>query len=198
MGGAIVASFTARYPKAVARLCFVCPAGLPIATPAAMSTIMSRPLVGPYLFKKAIPHMQERGAPAQWEVKDSAEYKAWGEFARQNILTHSGFVRTLYRTVVEYPMVDQRANFDIVASQQHLRGKILILWGEKDGLTPYHNGAILHSLLPQSQFVTVVGAKHNFLIERPRPVNEILGAWLKDEQRRLPERIKETLTEEEQ
>lgn len=129
MGGAIVASFAARYPHAVRRLCMVCPAGLPIATPAAMGDLMKLPLIGPYLFKSIIPHMQDRGAAAQWEVKGSDTYEAWGKFASQNMKDHSGFVRTLYRTVTDYPMTNQLHNFEILARQTEM--KKLILWGEK-------------------------------------------------------------------
>ena len=191
MGGAIVASFAARFPQAIARLCMVCPAGLPIATPTAMSSIMKRPLLGPFLFKRAIPHMQERGAAAQWQWKDSDEYKAWGQFGRQNAIEHDGFIRTLYRTVVDYPMTDQRHNYELLNKIDNL--PILIIWGDKDGLTPYSNGPILASILRNSQLVTVVDARHNFLIERPQPISETLAAWISDDKKKLPSRIRDSI-----
>jgi pimeloyl-ACP methyl ester carboxylesterase len=196
MGGAIVSSFTARYPAAVAQLCMVCPAGLPITAPggnASHARMVTMPVIGPNLFKRAVKTMQAAGAAAQWEHKDSAEYVAWGQFAKQNVASHDGFVRTLYRTVIQYPMSNMHHNYAILAQQSRL--PILIVWGEKDGLTPYANGAILQALLPGSQLVTVIGAKHNFIIERPQPVNEILAAWMKDANAPLPTRIRNTINE---
>jgi pimeloyl-ACP methyl ester carboxylesterase len=130
MGGAIVNAFTATYPEKVNRLCYICPAGLPINAPPSMQGVVKLPFgIGPRLFKRFIKNMQAKGADAMWEDKHGDAYKGWGLFAAQNVATHPGFVRALYRTVCEFPMSDQMKNYEINAQNKKL--KILILWGEK-------------------------------------------------------------------
>ena len=209
MGGAIVACFAAAYPGAVNRLCMVCPAGLPIdGSNKTFGGPVTWPLLGGLLFKRLVPSMQARGAAAQWEQgADGQTYKAWAAYAKQNVSEHPGFVRTLHRTVVQFPMLDQRANFSLIAGANAAGGArhanpmdMLVIWGERDGLTPYANAPLLQSLLgPQhTQLVTIVGAKHNMLVERAQPIAETLAAWLQDSKATLPARVHTTLLDQQE
>jgi pimeloyl-ACP methyl ester carboxylesterase len=191
MGGSIATHFAAAYPAKVRRLCLVCPAGLPIGPSATFSGLMALPVLGALAFKRAVAHMQARGAAAQWEQSDSAAYHAWHAYAAQNVAAHPGFVRTLHRTVVEYPLDRDRPAYALLA--QNPRLPVLLIWGERDGLTPYRNAGVLRDLLPGSQLVTVVGAKHNMLIERAQPIAEVMAAWIADSDARMPERVHTTL-----
>lgn len=195
-GGAIVASFAAKYPQKVRCLGLVCPAGLPFPTPFVMSRLVRMPLIGPLLFKLSLPGMQARGAAAQWEGdKDGEEYRAWGAFARANAATHPGFVRSLYRTVLQYPLSDMNHNWRVLAAQKHLH--TLIVWGDADGLCPYSNAAVLSALLPSSQLVTIRDAKHNMLIQRGRVIAEVLARWLEEPEARLPTHVRNECKQEE-
>jgi len=202
MGGAIVSAFTAVHPSAVRRLVLVCPAGLHIVTPPSLRRMLSLPFgIGEWMFRKAAEQMQARGAAAQWEDKDSDAYRAWGLFAQQNIRTHPAFLRTLHQTVLRFPMEDQRHNFRALARQGD-KLPVLILWGERDGLTPYANAAELVQILApnEAQLLTIVDAKHNMLIERPKPINEALIHFLApddDAVPRMPARAHTTLWDQE-
>jgi pimeloyl-ACP methyl ester carboxylesterase len=180
----------------VNRLCLVCPAGLPIASNATFSGMMSVPVLGALAFKRVVSQMQARGAAAQWEDAEGAAFHAWHAYAAQNVRSQPGFVRTLHRTVVEYPMDDQSANYALIAQNRRL--PVLLLWGDRDGLTPYRNAAVLHDLLPGSQLVTIVDAKHNMLIERAQPIAEVIAAWLTDSDAKLPARVHTTLHDQSQ
>ena len=195
MGGAIVTEFAAKYPSRVRKLGLVCPAGLPmpIAGSSPFAASLAWPVFGAMLFKRMIPSMQARGAAAQWEGDAaSPAYESWGAFAAQNIREHPGFVRTLHRTVIEFPMFNQTPNYARLVAQG-TAARTLIIWGEKDGLTPYANAAKLHAALPGSQLVTIVGAKHNMLIERAQPISETIQAWIEGKQ--LPERVNRSVHE---
>lgn len=195
MGGAIVTEFAAKYPQRVRKLGLVCPAGLPmpIAGSSPFAASLAWPIIGPLLFKRMLPSMQARGAAAQWEGDASTPaYESWGAFAAQNVREHPGFVRTLHRTVVEFPMFTQSANYARLVAQG-IPARTLIIWGEHDGLTPYANAAKLQALLPGSQLVTVVNAKHNMLIERAQPISETIQAWLEGKQ--LPARVNRSVNE---
>jgi pimeloyl-ACP methyl ester carboxylesterase len=202
MGGAIVSAFTAVHPSAVRRLVLVRPAGLHVVTPPSLRRMLSLPFgIGEWMFRRAAAQMQARGAAAQWEDKESDAYRAWGLFAQQNIRTHPGFLRTLHQTVLHFPMADQRHNFRALA-RQGTKLPVLILWGERDGLTPYSNAAELSELLSPTgaQLLTIVDAKHNMLIERPQPINEALSHFLAyddDTVPRMPARAHTTLWDQE-
>jgi pimeloyl-ACP methyl ester carboxylesterase len=202
MGGAIVSAFTAIHPSAVRRLVLVCPAGLHVVTPPSVKRMLSLPFgIGEWMFRRAAEQMQARGAAAQWEDKTSDAYRAWGLFAQQNIRTHPAFLRTLHQTVLRFPMADQRHNFQTLA-RRGIKLPVLILWGERDGLTPYANAAELREILApnEAQLLTIVDAKHNMLIERPKTINEALIHFLApndDAVPRMPARAHTTLWDQE-
>jgi len=187
MGGVIVAAFAARFPQHVARLGLVCPAGLPIVAPPTFSPLVNAPIIGPLFFRHAIKSLQARGAAAQWECMTSQEYEAWRLYAQQNIQTHPGFVRSLWRTVTQFNMTNQQETFMALAKQEHL--KTIIIWGEQDGLTPYVNAAWLRRLIPNSRLVSIADARHNLLIERGQAIAQVMEAWLSDDKAELPKRI---------
>jgi pimeloyl-ACP methyl ester carboxylesterase len=76
------------------------------------------------------------------------------------------YLRTLY-THARYPALEALK-----------RTKALVICGGEDKLTPPEHSAEICGILPDAQFVEVLGAGHVALLERPDIVNEALLDFL--------------------
>jgi len=52
-------------------------------------------------------------------------------------------------------------NVDLASQLPTLKVSTLIMWGECDVTTPYKDGELMHSLIPNSQLLTISGARHS-------------------------------------
>ncbi len=61
------------------------------------------------------------------------------------------------------------------------KGPALVLMGEYDQLCPRNRHELMHSLMPQSDFVVVPGAGHLPTLERPRETAVAMRRWMEEQ-----------------
>jgi pimeloyl-ACP methyl ester carboxylesterase len=72
--------------------------------------------------------------------------------------------------------VDDRS--DLTAGIASISIPTLLLWGAEDRISPPAVGEYLHTLLPDSRFVTVPGATHALATDQPEAVARYVAAFL--------------------
>lgn len=69
--------------------------------------------------------------------------------------------------------------FDVMDRLSEIRIPTLVICGKQDKMTPLKYSEFLVSKIPGARLVTVEGAGHNVMIERPASVNQALLDWIK-------------------
>ncbi len=69
--------------------------------------------------------------------------------------------------------------FDVMDRVSEIRLPTLIIVGEEDVMTPVKYAAYLHDKIPDSELVTIKGAGHSVMLERPTEMNEAILDWIK-------------------
>ncbi|CAF1527106.1 unnamed protein product [Adineta steineri] len=174
MGGVIVQRFTELYPSKVSKLILCNSTGLDIVKPSFISSI---PILGALLFKFDRQSGESKSVRAQWANPDSDEYKRCIKLYQQTCQQHPGFLRSLFSTIFYF---DFHLAFKSIECIQKLSVPILILWGEKDTLTPVENAYRYHNLYKTSTLKIISGANHNLLIEHSKEAIEAIKTFLKD------------------
>jgi pimeloyl-ACP methyl ester carboxylesterase len=67
---------------------------------------------------------------------------------------------------------------DIRPALGRVRAKTLVIWGEKDGLTPAAHGRTIVDGLPNGQLEIVPGARHLPMVSAPDAVSRLIVRFL--------------------
>ncbi|NLV50525.1 MAG: alpha/beta hydrolase [Clostridiales bacterium] len=92
------------------------------------------------------------------EKRGSADYKAASPLMRATMVK---LVNEDFRTIM--PMITQPT---------------LLIWGDKDSVTPISDARIMEKLIPDAGIVTVSGAGHYSFLDRPEHVGRVLEYFL--------------------
>ncbi len=92
----------------------------------------------------------------------------------------SAFTRILARVPAKTAYTDFAAcdRFDVMKSTCAIRAKTLIIAGDSDMMTPLKYAVFLNEHIPDSQLVTVAGAGHMVMMEKPSAVNAALDRFV--------------------
>jgi len=148
MGGQIAVHLAARFPKRVDRLVLVDSAGIP------------RPLR---------PREVARSALAL------APPRTWGDRRFLPRIARDAWIagpRTLAQAIFHIVRDDVRPLLP------RIRAPTLVVWGERDRLVPAADAQVFRALIPGSRSVTIDGAAHNPMIDRPAAFNRAVLAFL--------------------
>ncbi|CAF1128310.1 unnamed protein product [Rotaria magnacalcarata] len=178
MGAVIVQRFTELYPSKVSKLILCSGAGLNVLRPPMfLISILSIPIVGPILFRLTMQQNDSKMVRAQWAYPEKDEYEQFKRLFQLACKQHPGYLRSLYSTIFDF-------NFQLssksIESIEKLRIPILIVWGDKDTLTPVKNAYRYHRLYKRSILHIVPGANHSLLIEHPQEALEAIEPFLLD------------------
>ncbi len=165
MGAGMAATFTARHPGLVDRLCLVDPPALdvtwwttfPVNVPVVGELLMAAYIIpsvlssprGDFLHPEAVPDWPDR-------------------FAAQT--RYKGFRRALLSTLRHLP----RSYGESYAAVGASRKPVLLVWGEKDTTQPIENARLVRAAIPQAEFHSIQDAGHLSQYERADLVNPIL------------------------
>lgn len=152
MGGRMAAAFASEHRRRVRKLVLVAPAGLnvPGYEIPDFSKIPPQEIIG-YLTEN-VPLIAQRAPaipPPEWLAARERESASFGRLLAD--IMNPGFTRWLHRVTMPS----------------------LLVWGEKDRITPIQQAPEWRRWIPGVQFRSVVGAGHLVLDERPEIVEEI-------------------------
>lgn len=176
MGGVIVQRFTELYPSKVSKLVLCCSAGLNLVKPSwILISILSIPILGPMLFKRVMQRADNKSVRSQWAFPDEDEYKQYMKLFQQTCRQHSGYLRSLFSTIVNFNFESALKSIEVI---EKLNIPILIIWGDKDTLIPVENAYRYHKLYKNSSLTIIPGANHSLLIEHSNEAIETIKTFL--------------------
>lgn len=173
LGGLVAAQFVLKFPDKVEKLVLVDSLGL-----SWRGSRMQRLFFTPVLGKAAFPLLFRRGY-VQRTLENSiyADPKKVTdviveEYRRPFRSPGAGYVyRNVGKKMHQWQLGDR---------WKEIRAATLIVWGERDTLTPIEEAAELNSLIPNSNVVTVPGAGHYPQEESPAQFNKAIAEFLED------------------
>lgn len=176
MGGVIAAEFAFRFPKRVARLAFVDPAGFELDLPAAIK-LLYVPLIGELLL--GVLDRFGRGTLLDSMLADfyQPSPEAIASFSTRYLqqMQYRGFKRAILSSLRSRMLDEDLQLFERVGAG----GKpTLLIWGEHDETVPFRHAATFTRLVPQAEFHAIPHAKHIPHFEQPAAVNPLLIKFL--------------------
>ena len=172
MGAQICARFADRHPARVRRLVLIDPAGTtaPAIRPSRLALL---PGIGELLQRRAGP-----GAVADRAVRMFADQAAVPPDFRARVFAQARFRgtgRALLSTRRSMPAKVPK----LYARLEAMRKPVLIVWGTEDRITPYARHVDARAAIPSAEFLSVDGAGHAAMYERPSVVNPVLVEFLR-------------------
>ncbi|CAF1300370.1 unnamed protein product [Rotaria sp. Silwood1] len=178
MGGIIIQRFTELYPSKVSKLILCCSAGLNVVQPSMiLMCILSIPIIGPMLFKLVMENGDNKTVRSQWTYPNKDEYKQYQKLFEQTCKQHPGYLRSLFSTIFHFNFLLPLKTIQFI---EQLNIPILIIWGDKDTLTPVENAYHYHKLYKNSSLNIIHGANHSLLIEHSKQAIEAIKPFLLD------------------
>jgi len=143
-GGTLAAKFTIKYNQKVSRLFLVSASSIRIKTPSKKAAYNFSRIVKLFYF---IPY---------YELFRKFIYKY--VIRKSDYAYVSGIMRDIYLKVIADDL-SHKINF--------IKVPTILIWGDKDDLTPIEHANIMTSKIPGSKLVVIPGAKHNLNIMIP-------------------------------
>jgi pimeloyl-ACP methyl ester carboxylesterase len=172
MGAQICARFADRYPSRVRRLVLIDPAGFG-ASALRPSRLALLPGIGEWLQRRAGPESVAQRAEAMF-----ADPAAVPPDFRARVLAQARF-RGTGRALLSTRRSMPAAVPELYARLEAMRRPVLIVWGTEDRITPYARHVEARAAIPSAQFLSVEGAGHAAMCERPGVVNPVIVEFLR-------------------
>lgn len=146
-GGRVAIRFTSLYSKMVGKLILVSASGIPHTLSLKKKTV--------YIFTKILrPIFAFRPFSPLYIFFRKLIYRYIGEmdyYTADNL-------QTTFKNIYQESIIGDLPKIIIPT---------LIIWGEKDTMTPVDDGKLMHKMITKSKFIIVKNAKHKFPYERP-------------------------------
>ncbi|MCW5879217.1 MAG: alpha/beta fold hydrolase [Anaerolineales bacterium] len=176
MGGPLAAEFAFRFPKRVAKLALIDPAGFELGLPAAVQALRL-PLLG----ELALGVLGRFGRRSLIESMLTDFYQPsqvtldYFVPRYQEQMQYRGFKRAILSTF-RRGLLDE----DLQVYQRLGQGgkPVLLIWGQHDQTVPFHHHQTFQQLVPQAEFHAIPAAGHLPHFERPELVNPLLIEFL--------------------
>jgi pimeloyl-ACP methyl ester carboxylesterase len=180
MGGAIAVDYAAAFPRRLASLTLIAPAGFPVDTPA-IASLVKVPWVGEYLMKLAGDRLLT-GAISRSVADDSLVPELERGFREQ--LQWKGYKRAILSTLRHTPLEDLGERY-----RRFGRNKVptLLFWGTEDEVLPLQNAAFVRYAVPDLTLIRVDGAGHLPQFEAPEVVVPAMANFLRANPVEVPE-----------
>mmetsp|Transcript_29550 Transcript_29550/g.74364 ORF Transcript_29550/g.74364 Transcript_29550/m.74364 type:complete len:327 (+) Transcript_29550:65-1045(+) len=170
MGGAVSIHFSYMYPARVRSLTLISSAGLPLHKPWASRLVERLPtFIGWPLFRLLSPSQLGKFIARELpDLEQQTQREIFASYDRSlhiNLEHNEGFLRALYRTVVDFPMESMQAQLTAIGSDPR---RVLLLWGEEDVAIPLSCAHQMLETLPNARLVTIAGGSHVAVAQQPR------------------------------
>lgn len=166
MGGLVAAGFCAKYPAQVASLTLIDPMGISFREIPNLK-LLRVPVIRDYLwFKKR--NIKNEGEDFFYEKSDDCPHRylidkqiAMVQWQMENT---PGYMEAQLSTIFSFPL---RSAEELYAAVGRHPRPVLVLWGDKDEVTPYFEGvASMEACFDTGTFVDIRDAGHNPLTEK--------------------------------
>lgn len=177
MGGAIATAFATTYPKKVKNMVLLSPAGLPVAMSPVVATLLRVPLLGEVIFKFVGLKAMITSADQEYThpENNSDNIKKIKGLVGSCGEQHSGYIRSLYSTLLHFPMQTMTEEFKTVGNN---KTPTLLIWGRNDGVCPYKNAQIMLDLIGKGASLYTIDGGHCFPLEYPDETVRAIHAFL--------------------
>ena len=173
MGGAIAVNFADRHPEMVSKMALFAPAGFPIEEPATVK-LAKLPVIGEYIMaltgdriilagiRKSFVHPENLSA---FENKFKVQ------------MQYRGYQKALLSTLRHMHMHQLGSIYHRVGK---LKKPVLLIWGTKDAVLPFHNSDKVKEAVPNLIFHAIDGGGHNSNYEHAVMANPVLISFFRD------------------
>ena len=172
MGGAISASFAARYPDRVRQLILLAPAGMGSVRTGLVRFIKDTPLVGDWLMLALYPSMHRKGVRAERNLPTSVPKITT---LQENELNYRGFtpaVLASLRGILSRPL---EAEHKTIAA----RGlPVLAIWGQQDAVISASARETLAGWNGDARQEAIAGAGHGLTYTHTDDILHIMRDWM--------------------
>jgi len=172
MGGGIVARFTQRRPRQVRSLLLLDPAGLPMDGGWQLKLVRT-PVIGDWIMKLLGDRILVAGL--EKDFNEPGDLSAYIEQYKVQ-MQFPGFKRALLSTMRSDVLTNASDAFAAIGKTNL---PVLLIWGEKDDVVPFHLSEQLRQLIPQAEFHAIPDARHLPHREKPELVTPILLDFLR-------------------
>lgn len=96
------------------------------------------------------------------------------------------FYRTLIGDVIRagprnlFPAMAELRRYDVRPQLKRVRSSTLVIWGEKDSLTPLAHGERIVSGLPDARLEVIAGARHLPMVREPDLTSRLMVKFMKE------------------
>lgn len=176
MGGVVAAEFAYRFPKRVARLSFVDPAGFDLGLPPAVKAVfwpgVGEVLLGAFGRMGRKPLLESMLADFYQPTPEAIALFSQRYFEQ---MKYRGFKRALLSSL-RCGMLDE----DLQLYRRTGEGgkPVQLIWGELDETVPFRQAQTFVRLVPQTEFQPIPEARHIPHFDRPELVNPLLVKFL--------------------
>ncbi len=173
MGGGIALELAMQAPQRVVSLILGCTCMLTAEKPRLPAVMRALYYLPPWALKLILPRRADKGygsaAPAEAVATDAAVL-AKDRFSVPGVIAQAA-------AIAGYSITKQAVAALIMPA--------LVLHGDEDGVVPFEWGVELAEALPNSTFVEVKGAGHNFLVAGGDKTNAVVAEFLSGVERRI-------------
>lgn len=178
MGGGIAAAFSDQFPHlTTGRLALIASTG--IVEPKDMSRtskFLSSPLMqivtSSYPFRLYLRHLANNSSMIDDPIS---------ELVRIQSAHLPGYNTAIASSIRDGPIRGLAPVFASIGRRTRKEGgRVLLIWGTKDTVVPYHYAPRVKSLIPQAELVTIEGGKHDITLSHPEEVTRRLTEFFGD------------------
>ena len=159
-GGQIAIQFAVMHPEKIDKLILVAAAGVRRTPGFAKKLVMAfAKLVSLLLY--LIPFR---------ELRTNVRNFFYMAIRRRDYVRAQGIMRDVFQKVITQ---------DLTAKFSKIQAPTLIIWGDKDEMTPVQDAYLMDELIPDSKLEIVEGGKHALNFQMPDKLSEEIGGFLK-------------------
>src|SRR3989344_5496517 len=158
-GGQAAIQFAVEHPEKTEKLVLVAAAGVR-RTPGVFKKLVAAAakLVSFLLYL----------VPSQ-DLRNNIKHAIYMAIRRRDYVRTQGIMRDVFKLVITQ---------DLTAKFSKISVPTLIIWGDKDELTPVQDAYLMHELIRNSKLEIIGGGKHALNFQMPDKLSEVIWSWL--------------------
>jgi len=158
-GGQVAIQFAATHPEKIDKLVLVAAAGVRRTPGFAKKLVGAVAKIVSFLLY-LIPFR---------ELRVNARSFLYMAIRRRDYVRTQGIMRDVFKKVITQ---------DLTAKFSKIQAPTLIVWGDKDEMTPVQDAYLMDELIPNSKLEIVEGGKHALNLQQPEKLSEIMFRFL--------------------
>jgi len=158
-GGQTAIQFATIYPEKLDQLVLIAAAGVRRTPGVLKKLVMGTAKIASFLLYLV---------PSQ-ELRNNIKHAMYMAIRRSDYVRTQGIMRDVFKKVITQ---------DLTAKFSKISIPTLIIWGDKDELTPVQDAYLMDELIPNSKLEIIEGGKHALNFQMPEKLSKILYDFL--------------------